>query len=490
MKKSELKKIIIPILLVITLIVIVVIYIYSNKIAANRHVQVRIEEPLEKPGEPGEPSKGDSEVSYSAKTEITTDTTIAEETTYESTTANENALAIKGNGITANLSNIKVKKSGNSDGGDNSNFYGNNSAILVRGGATAIIENATISADAKGANGVFCYGGNGGRNGASGDGTTLNISNSEISTTGNNGGGIMTTGGGITNITNCTVNTLGDSSAAIRTDRGGGTVTVTDGTYNTAGHGSPIVYVTAEISAKGIKGEATESQCVVVEGKNNITLDNCELTSSGRGNRTSKSTNNLVDSCGVMLYQSMSGDSETGTSSFTATKSSLAISQSSEYYYQAPMFFVTNTNAIINLTDTNLSFGSNVILNAASTDQWGNSGSNGGNVVLNAKSQKLEGNINCDSSSSVTLKLSEASSLKGAINSEAQGNVSIILEDSSKWEVTEDSYISGLSITASDYSQIVSNGKTIYYDSTNNENDYLNKETINLPDGGILKPYK
>ena len=113
-----------------------------------------------------------------------------------------------------------------------------------------------------------------------------------------------------------------------------------------------------------------------------------------------------------------------------------------------------------------------------------------GQVVLNAKSQKLEGNIVCDPSSSVELKLSGNSILKGTINGEAQGDVSITLEDSSKWEVTEDSYISGLTITASDYSQIVSNGKTIYYDSTNNANNYLNKETINLPDGGILKPSK
>ena len=152
------------------------------------------------------------------------------------------------------------------------------------------------------------------------------------------------------------------------------------------------------------------------------------------------------------------------------------------------MFFVTNTSAIINLTNTNLTFGSNIILNASATDQWGNSGSNGGKVTLNANSQKLEGNINCDSSSSVVLKLSSNSTLKGAINSENQGKVSIMIEDSSKWEVTEDSYVSGLTITANDFSQIVSNGKTIYYDPSNSANDYLNKETVNLPDGGLLKP--
>ena len=55
-----------------------------------------------------------------------------------------------------------------------------------------------ITSSASGANGVFCYGGNGGRNGASGDGTTLVIRDVTIVTTGSGSGGIMTTGGGTT----------------------------------------------------------------------------------------------------------------------------------------------------------------------------------------------------------------------------------------------------------------------------------------------------
>ena len=44
-----------------------------------------------------------------------------------------------------------------------------------------------------------------------------------------------------------TLNTSGTSSAAIRTDRGGGTVTVNKGTYTTTGKGSPTIYSTADI---------------------------------------------------------------------------------------------------------------------------------------------------------------------------------------------------------------------------------------------------
>ena len=93
--------------------------------------------------------------------------------------------------------------------------------------------------------GVFSYGGNGGRNGAEGDGTTVIIRDTVITTSGNGSGGIMTTGGGTTYAYDLTVTTSGRSSAPIRTDRGGGTVYVDGGSYTSNGLGSPAIYSTA-----------------------------------------------------------------------------------------------------------------------------------------------------------------------------------------------------------------------------------------------------
>ncbi len=50
------------------------------------------------------------------------------------------------------------------------------------------------------------------------------------------------------NAENLDIETSGNSSAAIRSDRGGGTVTVNGGTYVTNGTGSPAVYSTADIT--------------------------------------------------------------------------------------------------------------------------------------------------------------------------------------------------------------------------------------------------
>lgn len=181
-----------------------------------------------------------SSVNYSSKKEITEDTTI-NEGTFESTSQDENTISVNG-GVTVTLSNISVTKTGDSDGGDNTSFYGTNSAIIAKSGANLKLKNISVKTNAAGANGVFSYGESATTNNSSSDGTTITISDSSITTLKDNSGGIMTTGGGNMNVYNLTINTSGTSSAAIRTDRGGGTVAVEGGTHTT------FLYITLYLS--------------------------------------------------------------------------------------------------------------------------------------------------------------------------------------------------------------------------------------------------
>lgn len=80
----------------------------------------------------------------------------------------------------------------------------------------------------------------------------------------------MTTGGGITKAINLTINTSGTSSAAIRSDRGGGTVTVDSGTYTTTGKGSPTIYSTANITVNDATLKATSSEATINLTNNTI----------------------------------------------------------------------------------------------------------------------------------------------------------------------------------------------------------------------------
>ncbi len=387
--------------------------------------------------------------SYSAAKTITEYATI-ESGEFTSTNSDENAINVSGN-ITANLSNITVTKTGDSDGGDSTSFYGTNSAIIAKDGATLSITNANITTNATGANGVFSYGGSATTNNSSSDGTTVNISDSTIETTKDNSGGIMTTGGGVMNANNLTITTAGTSSAAIRSDRGGGTVTVDEGTYKTTGKGSPAIYSTADITVKNANLIATASEGVVIEGKNSVTLENTKLTDT---NNTLNGQSTTYKN--IFLYQSMSGDAADGEATFTARDSNITTNQGDTFY-------VTNTTATINLEN-------NQIMNNDQTgnflriqkDSWGKSGSNGGTVALNLTNQKASGNIVVDSISSLTMNLTNSSTFNGAINSDNQGEVNLTLDTSSSLTLTADTYLTSLNNVDSTNSNINLNGHKLF----------------------------
>ena len=391
-----------------------------------------------------------SQTTYSGVKEITSNEDITSGE-YKSSNADENAILVTGN-IKSTLSNITVNKTGDSAGGDNTSFYGTNSAILAKSGANLTIKNATITTDATGANGVFSYGGSATTNNSSGDGTTVNISNSTITTSKDNSGGIMTTGGGTMNATNLTINTAGTSSAAIRSDRGGGTVTVNKGTYKTTGKGSPTIYSTADITVKNAKLIATASEGVVIEGKNSVTLENVKLTDT---NNTLNGQSTTYKN--IFIYQSMSGDADTGTAEFSSKDSTIVTNKGDSIY-------VTNTKANITLENnkfTNKDTTGNFL--RIQKDSWGNSGSNGGDVSLKLINQKVSGNIVVDSISILNMGLTQSSSYEGTINSNNEAKeIKLILDSNSKIKLTGDSYISELEDADSTYSNIDLNGYKLY----------------------------
>ena len=402
----------------------------------------------------GGPGGSSADITYSGAVEIRS----ADEQsglTCSSSASDESALLIA-TSEDVTITDPTVTKTGDSDGGDSCNFYGLNAAVLVKDGTGTTITGGTVSSDADGANGVFCYGGNGGSNGAAGDGTTLIIRDTVITTTGDGSGGIMTTGGGVTYAYDLDVTTYGRSSAAIRTDRGGGTVTVDGGSYTSNGLGSPAIYSTADITVSNAVLTSNLSEGVCIEGLNSITLTDCDLTADNtrrNGNATFLDT--------IMIYQSMSGDADSGTSSFTMTGGWLT-SQSGH------MFHVTNTHAIITLTGVELKNGDeDGILLSVCDDGW-----NGAQNIaeLNAVGQVLTGTILVGDNAILTLNLTDGSTFEGAISGEIVnakgetvstevGTVSVTLDDSSTWTLTADTYVTEFNGNAE---SVIANGHTLY----------------------------
>lgn len=391
--------------------------------------------------------------------------------TLSATSSDESAIVVNDGG-SLNATGLTISKSGDSSNTENSEFYGLNAAVLVQKESEATIKNTTIKTSATGANAIF----------STGENATLNVSNTKITTTGDSSRGLDATYGGTINANKVTITTSGQHCAAVATDRGEGTVTVKNSILNTNGKGSPCVYSTGTISVSDSKGTATNSSCAVIEGKNSITLNNTKLTSYGVGR-----VDDGIDNCGVMIYQSMSGDASEGTGTFSATDSTLTISKKSKVYETSPMFFITNTDAVINLENTKLNYGSNQLVTVSGNDgEWGSQGSNGGNLTLNATNQTLNGNISVDNISTASFIL-KSSTLTSTINSENNAKkVNLSLDSSSKWVITGDSYVTTLTLENNDLSLIEDHGYTIYYDAS--ANSWLNGQTITLSNGGTLTP--
>ena len=384
----------------------------------------------------------------------------SKEEDFESNSEDENAVLVTGKG-TLTMTGATLSKTGDTSSADESNFYAVNAIFAVADHSTATLGDATLESEADGSNAVF----------ATGEASKITADNLTIHTKGDSSRGLDATYGGTIEATNVDITTEGAHCAPIATDRGEGTIVVEGGTLSAAGEGSPCIYSTGDITAKTVTGTAMGSQAAVVEGKNSITLRDCDLTGAGENE--------------VMLYQSTSGDAAEGTARFSAADSRIATTS------DGPMFYITNTDAEAVLENTTLEYGSGILVKASgnNTNHWGEESANGGNFTLNATKQELEGDITCDEISTVALSLADGSSYKGTIDGSHTGKeVSILLDEDSVWEVTGDSYVAAITDADESLDNLKSNGHTIYYDASNSANEWLDGKTVELNDGGHLKP--
>ena len=378
-------------------------------------------------------SSGYDYSSYSAKS---TNTNLSSQT-ISCTTSGQSAVYITSSGIT--ISDSTITKSGDFSGDtEDSEFYGLNAAILVQGGELTMT-GGTITNSAKVSNALV----------ATNDGTVTISGTTITSTGGSSARGLHATYGGKITATDITISSTGGSCATLATDRGEGTVTCTGCTLSTAGSGSPLIYSTGDITVSSTTGTSSKAQAVVVEGKNSATIQSSsDLKCTGNGNGRD-------DDCGILIYQSMSGDADTGTSTFTCDSSTIEILSTSSVYSSAPFFYVTNTDANINIKDCTLKFGSGQFMLIDEGD-WGTSGSNGGSVIMTLTNQDIEGDIVVGSSSSLTLTLVN-SSIKGTINADKTASkLDITLDADSTITLTGNSYYTSLTNSDSDNSNIIS----------------------------------
>ena len=382
-------------------------------------------------GQGGPGSQASGVDSYDAANEYSSDETVSD-TSLESTGTDENA-ALVSNGAEVTFNNDAISRtSSDSQGGDNSSFYGVGAAVLAADG-TAYVKDSTVTTDSKGGAGLFAYG----------DGTVY-AADTDITTQQDTSGGIHAAGGGTLYAWDLSVETNGESSAAIRSDRGGGTMVVDGGTYTSNGVGSPAVYCTADIAVNNAELTANGSEAVCIEGLNSLRLYNSNLT----GNMSDDDQNDTTWT--VILYQSMSGDSEVGNSTFQMDGGTITSKNGG-------LFYTTNTECTIALKDVDITYNddSEFFLQCTGNNNqrgWGQSGANGSECNFTADSQDMKGNVIWDSISDLDFYMTNGSTLEGAfVNDETyagnggDGYCNVVIDKDSTWTVTGDSTITSLS---------------------------------------------
>lgn len=392
------------------------------------------------------------QVSQGSAARNVTENGVLEDQVFGSTGNDENALRVTGALVT--LKNVEImKEEGTSSSTESGDFYGMNAALLATGGARVTIEDSSVHSAAPNGNGLFSYG----------KGTGIFAKNVTITTEGSHSGGLQTTGGALMEAENVTVSTAGNSSAAIRSDRGGGTVLVKGGTFRTEGYGSPAIYSTADISIEGADLSASRSEGAVIEGKNSIALKNCRMEGNMADTRLmGKELIKEENVHTVMIYQSMSGDAEEGTSAFSMEGGSLLS-------HKGDVFYVTNTDCTIHLDNVKIQNEDpeGVLLRVSGNSGsrgWGKAGANGGRARFTVPNQQMEGNILVDSISRLAMTLGKNSRWDGALLQETndQGHdndagADLTIEKGALWNMTADSTIT----TLHNEGKIVTNGHTL-----------------------------
>jgi len=348
---------------------------------------------------------------------------------------------------TLNLTNCDITKTGDyssSYSGDDTSFYGTNSAVYASGSSAFInLSGGTITTKAKGANAVFAT-----------DGATITVSDLTIDNSSSVSRGLHCTGGGIISATNVNITTRSETSSTIATDRGGGTVTVVGGTITAKGNKSSVIYSTGTIEVDNITGHSEKGPMATVEGGNTVVIRNSNMTSD-------------ADARGILLHQSNSGDAEGTKPVCTITNSTLTTTDES-----APLCFVTNVTGTLTLTDVTLNLASGKLM---SVEYYKRGEDSTGHLCLETTQDKwtYTGDVDADEVNNAQVSIGKNVIWNGAMDTDNNAvSTQVSVENGGVWNLTADSYVSELE----NEGVINCNGFTLHYDNLSG-NGTINQAT-------------
>jgi hypothetical protein len=253
---------------------------------------------------------------------------------------------------------------------------------------------------------------------------------------------------------------------------GGGSLNIRGGKISTFSANSPCYLSWGTLFADGNTCVVSGAGIAEVDGTSTIALRNVNATA-------------FAPEYGILLYRSGQNQALAGNSNFSAEGGTLGTLDK-----QAPLFYISNTQAQVTLKEVKTEIASGIFLSAAGNQEWGQAGSNGGVVSLTLVNTAVKGSIIADQLSLVSLNLSSGSTLTGAINQPRTARfISLTMDASSSWTMTGNSYVNrliGITTSGNTVQGIFGNGFTLYYDPI--QSPSLGGNTYSLAGGGSLTP--
>lgn len=241
-----------------------------------------------------------------------------------------------------------------------------------------------------------------------------------------------------------------DASAGLTAGRGA-IVEISGSDIVTEGEDSPGVYALGDVSVADSSISAAKSPAAVT-GAGSLRFFSSTLIGTGIELLSDDTAD--VAACAVTL--------ENGALTATA---------------DAPLFLASHASCSLSLKNVLLTFASGDLLSVTS-----------GALSMTAENQQLSGRIVCEEEGTLSLALTQGSSMTCCIEAALPQSVSLSLDADSVWNVTADSYIGALADGDATLANIVGNGFTVFYDSGLEANAWLQGKPYALTDGGYLVP--
>lgn len=112
-------------------------------------------------------------------------------------------------------------------------------------------------------------------------------------------------------------------------------------------------------------------------------------------------------------------------------------------------------------------------------------------VTVSVSESHLNGDLVAYNGSSVSWSLTRYSTWTGSVYSGyGVSYFGISLDKTSTWVLTTDAYLQNFTNADLTNKNVKSRGHTIFYNSSSSSNVWLNSQTLSLPDGGQLRPFR